>query len=387
MKRIYRVTNHCSVTPKVQAYPFSTHGKNLVLVDTPGFDDGERTDEDIFESLADWLKQSYNKGQRLSALLYLHRIIANREKGSNLRNLRVFKTLCGEENFDKIILGITWWDQLDPQVALAREQMLYDTPEFWGDMISKGSRIQRIPHDKAQCIQLVYDLAKNQRTTLRIQDEMAKGKNALQTTAAKEMEHYKAIHAIKDAEEGDRKAQEISHHLKSQAIEQWASERRLEQHRRLQGRQMQQMSQMASLQTIHKQMEEFNSSRRSPNPKMSEREEMIKELEEALRRAKLQTQPPKYNVEDRLERMRTMGRSKLHFTELLTALHQLENVDDPKQSWDSILDPTREDESVLWLGFCDRCLRQASVKGYWGEFSFRYSIPPCMIQISLANKF
>lgn len=356
-----------SVTTKVQPYPLSLSGKNFVLVDTPGFDDGERTDEDVFESLADWLRQSYNKGQRFNGLLYLHRIIANREKGSDLRNLRVFKKLCGEENFDKVVLGITWWDQVEPEVALAREQMLRETPDFWGDMVRKGSRIERIPHDKAQCIQFVLEFAKNQRTTLRIQDEMVEGKEARETTAAKEMEQYKAIHAIKDAEKGDRKAQELTYKLKSQVIDQWASEQRMEQHRRLQERQMQQMSQIASLQTIRKQMEDVSSSRIPPNAQISAKERKIKELMEALKQAKLRTQPPRYTpLEDRLERMKMVGRSKLHYAEIQAAAERLEGLaKSPNQDWSSIRDPCKEEEAWLWQSFCDRCLRQASVKGYW----------------------
>lgn len=336
------------------------------LIDTPGFDDGDRTDEDIFESLADWLNQSYIKGQRLNALVYLHRLIANREKGSDLRNLKVFKKLCGEENFDKIVLGITWWDQIDPQTAFAREHMLCDTPEFWGDMVSKGARVERIPHDKVQCIQLLLASAKNESTTLRIQEEMAKGKEPLETTAAKELEQYKAIDAIKDAEESERKAQEVAYDLKNQAIEQRASERRLEQHRRQQEIQMQQISQMASLQTVHRQMVELEPSRRSSGPQMTERDRKMTELQETLRQARLCTQPPKYTVEDRLERMRIVGRSKLYLGEIVAAFKSLEALaEDNKQNWDWICNPCVEGEVALWVGFCDRCLKQASIKGYW----------------------
>ncbi|KAI4146376.1 MAG: hypothetical protein LQ341_002110 [Variospora aurantia] len=354
-----------SKTAEVQAYPLQIMGKCYTLVDTPGFDDGERTDEDIFASLADWLRRSYNKGQRLNALLYLHGIIANREKGSDLRNLKVFKKLCGAENYGRIVLGITWWDQVDPQTALARETMLAETPEFWGDMVQKGSRIERIPHDKAQCMQLLYSLVQNQRTTLRVQHEMAEGKEALRTTAAMEMEQYKAIDAIKDAEEGERRAQEIAYQLKNKAIEQWASERRLEQHRRHQELQMQQMSQIADLETIRARMSESEPSRRSPRPEASDRTRRIEELAAALQQARLRTQPPSYTADNRLERMSIMARINMHVDKISAADQQLnELVGNAKQGWDSILDPTTGD-FPLWKAFCDRCLRQASVKGYW----------------------
>lgn len=359
-----------------------------MLVDTPGFDDGERTDEDIFESLADWLKESYNKGQRFNALLYLHKIIANREKGSDLRNLTMFKKLCGEENFHKILLGITWWDQEDERMALARERILRDTPEFWGDMVSKGSRIERIYHDKTRCIQLLLELAENEKTTLRIQYEMAKGMNVLQTTAAEEMEQYKALHAIKDAEEGDRIAQEMVYQLTSQAIEQRASERKTERHRRYRELQTQQSSRIAYLETMLEQMESLEPSRRSPAYWTSELERKIEELAETLRQAELQTQPPMYGVEDPSERMRILRRSRLHHTEITTATYRLASVECSKQDFTWIQDPTGEYACALSLSFCDRCLSQASVKGYWSAFSpFTIQVCPLLPVCDLLTYF
>lgn len=136
---------------------------------------------------------------------------------------------------------------------------------------------------------------------------------------------------------------------------------------------MQQMSQMASLQTVHRQMMNLGSSRRSSGPQVTKRDRKITELQETLRRAKLCTQPPKYTVEDQFERMRIVERSKLHRAELLAASESLEAlVEDrkQKQDWDSICDPCIEGEGALWCIFCDRCLKQASIKGYWRKCLF-----------------
>ena len=177
-------------------------------MDTPGFDDTDLDDEDIVTELADWLEKSYRKGQRLSGLLYLHRIIDNREKGSSLRNLKMFKKLCGEQNFPNVVLGITWWDQEDAEIAASREKILRETPEFWGDMVARGSRMVRIPRDRKGCLDLLLDIAQNSTTTLQIQEEMVnQQKSTKETSAMEEMENYSQIRAIRDSEALERAAQ------------------------------------------------------------------------------------------------------------------------------------------------------------------------------------
>ena len=174
-------------------------------------------DEEIFQRLTLYLDQSYRKGQRLTGILYLHPITENRERGSDLRNLRMFKKLCGEENFGKIILGITWWDEENDDIARAREEALRSTPEFWGDMIKNGSRVQRVPMDNNGCVDLLLGLARRETTTLRIQREMVdEDKTPDETETASELDRWSKLRAIEAYEEVKTLAQQ---NLKSEALQ------------------------------------------------------------------------------------------------------------------------------------------------------------------------
>lgn len=45
---------------------------DIYLVDTPGFDDTNRSDTDVLKAIATWLTKSYAKDVRLNGILYLH---------------------------------------------------------------------------------------------------------------------------------------------------------------------------------------------------------------------------------------------------------------------------------------------------------------------------
>ncbi|KAM0334361.1 hypothetical protein ACHAQA_001387 [Verticillium albo-atrum] len=51
--------------------------------------------------------------------------------------------LCGEKPYQCISFATTRWSQPPSHEEEVREKQLIDTPEFWGDMISKGSAVHR----------------------------------------------------------------------------------------------------------------------------------------------------------------------------------------------------------------------------------------------------
>jgi len=63
----------------------------------PGFDDTSRSDTDVLKDVAFFLSQTYKHTVRLAGIIYLHRITDMRMAGSSLRNLTMFKKLCGDE--------------------------------------------------------------------------------------------------------------------------------------------------------------------------------------------------------------------------------------------------------------------------------------------------
>lgn len=132
-------------TTEVSVYYFWHQGVRIWLVDTPGFDDTDRSDSDILEDVAFWLSSVYTKEARLAGIIYLHRISDVRLGGQALKNLRMFKQLCGTNNLNSVILATTHWSTSDgvrisERVGSERETELIDTGGFWGGMIEKGAR-------------------------------------------------------------------------------------------------------------------------------------------------------------------------------------------------------------------------------------------------------
>ncbi|KAF2107742.1 P-loop containing nucleoside triphosphate hydrolase protein [Lophiotrema nucula] len=197
-----------SMTQDIAQYKIQHKGVLYTLVDTPGFDDSVREDEDVFHELAEWMEKSYRAGQRLNGLIYLHPIISSRERGSEIRNLRMFKKVCGGNNFSNVILGLTFCDQEERAVIARRQKQLVETPEWWGDMIAKGSRVEHLSLEPDACLELLSRFAPtstsgahNQKMTLQIQSEIVEqGVSVDDTEAAQVVVHKHELEAIRERE-------------------------------------------------------------------------------------------------------------------------------------------------------------------------------------------
>ncbi|KAI0515096.1 hypothetical protein F5B22DRAFT_201784 [Xylaria bambusicola] len=175
-------------TQDVRTYSFR-HPKlrsgRIHLVDTPGFDDTNRSDTEILRILAAWLTRTYSNGVQLSGILYLHRINQPRMQGSALKNISLFRSLCGNDALKKVVLVTTMWDITEKDIAESREKQLKDTTKYWGGMVAKGSQVIR--HDNTQNSALALFNAfmkEDEKITLQIQSEMVDGHQPLQGTDA-----------------------------------------------------------------------------------------------------------------------------------------------------------------------------------------------------------
>jgi hypothetical protein len=131
-------------TSVVTVYPCTLNpSSTLYLVDTPGFDDTNRSDTEVLRELATWLTDSYTEHIKLSGIIYLHRISDVRMQGSAKKNLFMFKKLCGNDALKNVILATTMWDRVTEAEGTVRELELTSTPDFWGWMMSRGSKVLR----------------------------------------------------------------------------------------------------------------------------------------------------------------------------------------------------------------------------------------------------
>ncbi|KAF5347653.1 hypothetical protein D9757_013360 [Collybiopsis confluens] len=174
---------------------FKLGGRDVCLIDTPGFDDTNKSDAETLELIGGYIAGAYENGIKLAGVLYLHRIIDVRISGVTARNLRVFHKIVGPEAMKNVFIVTTMWEQLgasgsNEQVGVQREAELRTRGGFMGDAISNGAMIVRHRHNRADSAREVLSdlIKKSDPVALRIQKEMVdEGKTLNQTGAGAEL--------------------------------------------------------------------------------------------------------------------------------------------------------------------------------------------------------
>jgi len=198
-------------TSELRGYPFYFGGFNIMLVDSPGFNDTYKTETQVLKEIAEWLEDTYEKETKLSGIIYIHPIKNERMEGSAMRNLKMFRELCGTNPLRNVVLVTSFWDQVERAVGERREAELKETPDFWGAMIEKGSRISRF-RGRDSALSIVLELASQTPLPLSIQQEMVEqGKPLIETAAGivvnEELARLEASHR-KEREDLQREYQE-----------------------------------------------------------------------------------------------------------------------------------------------------------------------------------
>ncbi len=186
---VARTLTSCTGTTDVEDVWFMyNRGLRVHLVDTPGFDDTNRSDVEVLQNIAHWLSLSFEHGVKLSGIIFLHRISDVRMAGSARRNLSMFKKLCGEICYPSILLATTMWSRVDEPTGASREAELVSKSEYWGFMVQRGSKVFRHTGTKESALDLVkYILSMDSTITLEIQDEIVNKQTIEQTGAAQEL--------------------------------------------------------------------------------------------------------------------------------------------------------------------------------------------------------
>ncbi|KAI0471363.1 heterokaryon incompatibility protein-domain-containing protein [Xylaria cf. heliscus] len=67
------------------------------LIDTPGFDDSDRSDASVLKDVSQWLGETYKQHILLHGVIYLQRITDIRMQMSSWRSLRALRNVCGND--------------------------------------------------------------------------------------------------------------------------------------------------------------------------------------------------------------------------------------------------------------------------------------------------
>ncbi|KDR82101.1 hypothetical protein GALMADRAFT_135468 [Galerina marginata CBS 339.88] len=148
------------------------YGDRIVLIDTPGFDDTDRSDLEILIIISEWLSQLHKAQIFLSGIIYVHRISDNRMSGAHQVALRMVSELCGDKATPHVVLVSTMWDIETKEVAEIREQEL--AKYYWLNMIQQGASTARFENTEESAWKIIDKLLANpaERMVLQVQAEL-----------------------------------------------------------------------------------------------------------------------------------------------------------------------------------------------------------------------
>ena len=193
---IKQVTGQCvpvgdgifSTTIEVATYKTTINGQEVLIVDTPGFDDSSRNEGEILENITSKLAQMYVDTIPISGVIYVHDITNEKFTGSASRYLSMFARIVGPNALRNVTLLTTKWDRNSMDNGKAekerREKMFKDRP--WQELIKQGASVRRIglTDGRNAYTNIVAEVLQNVAATLQIQQELIDNKLPLKETSA-----------------------------------------------------------------------------------------------------------------------------------------------------------------------------------------------------------
>jgi hypothetical protein len=188
-------------------------GKLVRLIDTPGFDDTERTDADVLEAIGKWLEATYRAGILLTGIILLQPISNNKVYGSEARRTRLFRKICGQNAFGNVVIATTMWSEMmNENLGIQRVNERKHSTDFWGDMVKFGARVERHDDNKQSAHRIIRILLHKRKTKLQMQAELSENDGMLHATSAAQ-QLYSDLGAMSEKE--NRRLQELSQELRA----------------------------------------------------------------------------------------------------------------------------------------------------------------------------
>lgn len=120
-------------------------------------------------------------GVQLSGVVYFHRISDTKMEGTALRNWRAVEKIIGDD-FNKVVLTTTMWDNVDSEVGNNRERALQD---LWKAKTVRGWSMKRFIRDRPSAADVLSPILENTtKRPLRLQKEITDLNMTLKQTAA-----------------------------------------------------------------------------------------------------------------------------------------------------------------------------------------------------------
>lgn len=152
------------------------------MLDTPGFDDTNRSDAEVLKEIARILAAQYEIGVQLKGIIYLQRITDIKMSGHSMKALKIFQEICGETALTNVLLVTTRWNEIEESLGASRERELRE--DFWAFMLAKGSKLVRFHDSRHSAISLASHLLVAESVVLELQRDLVDHGKLLSETGA-----------------------------------------------------------------------------------------------------------------------------------------------------------------------------------------------------------
>ncbi|KAF9463781.1 P-loop containing nucleoside triphosphate hydrolase protein, partial [Collybia nuda] len=162
------------------------------FIDTPGFDDTDRSEVEILKLIAKFLGYQYKIGTKIHGILYLYRISDNRMTGASRRSFRLFRKLCGDTSLKNVTIVTTMWNKVTELEGARRETELMGDERFFKLAIDEGATMSPHHGTLSSALRIINTISENHQRPipLMIQTELVnQHKQIVDTDAGRELEH------------------------------------------------------------------------------------------------------------------------------------------------------------------------------------------------------
>ena len=124
----------------------------------------------------------YEKGSKLSGIIYIHRISDKRFTGIAGRNFHMFRELCGDGALKNVVLVTNMWGSVTPELGEARENEL--SGRFFKPALDLHAQMARHHNTAQSAHDIIRKIMTNHPEALRIQQELVDEKKDITDTEA-----------------------------------------------------------------------------------------------------------------------------------------------------------------------------------------------------------
>ncbi|QRV92921.1 hypothetical protein RhiJN_20939 [Ceratobasidium sp. AG-Ba] len=162
---------------------FQLDGCSICLIDTPGFNDTELSDEELLKRISAFLSSAYESGHKLTGIIYLHRIKDERMTGIDVRNFKMFRKLCGADSLCSVALVTNMW--ADPPIEEQLSRKIELREDYFKQAIDQGATLVRRPRkDTESAHGIIRMVLQKNPIVMQIQHELVDKKQNVSDTGA-----------------------------------------------------------------------------------------------------------------------------------------------------------------------------------------------------------